>query len=91
MTVLESTEQIRGTYDNQECDFDRYNFIIRSPLSTKEISVVVDFLKDEITGDTIAYGEWYDLETSECIELLETLNLLDIKRDFTSIVKLNKE
>ena len=90
MTILESTEQIKGIYDNQKCDFDRYNFITRSALATKEISVVVDFANDEITGDKIAYGPWYEIETSECIELLETLNPCDIKRNFNNIIEINK-
>ena len=62
MIKLESTEQITGEYGNQIYDFDRYNFVSRSPLATKEISVVIDFAIDEITGDTIAYGSWYDIK-----------------------------
>lgn len=87
MTILESTEQIKGIYNNQKYDFDRYNFITRSPLATKEVSVIVDFTNNEISGDEIAYGSWYDIETIECIELLETLNPFDIKRDFNKIIK----
>ena len=91
MTILESTEQIKGIYDNQKHDFDRYNFITRSPLATKEISVVVDFANDEISGDKIAHGSWCDIEITECIELLETLKPCDIKRNFKSILKRNKD
>lgn len=91
MAKLESTEQIRGIYDNQKYDFDRYNFITCSPVATKEISVVVDFANDEISGDKIAYGSWFKIELIECIELLETLKPCDIKRDFKNILKRNKD
>lgn len=91
MLKLESTEQIQGVYENRKYDFDRYNFIARSPIATKEISVVVDFVNDEISGDTIAYGSWYDIEIIECIELLETLQPCDIKRDFKRIIEKNKK
>lgn len=91
MTILESNEQIQGVYDNREYDFDRYNFVTRSPLATKEFSIVVNFLNGEITGDVIAYGSWYDIETVECIELLETLKPSEIKRDFKSIIEKQKK
>ena len=87
---LESTEQINGVYDGEKYDFDRYNFVERSPFSTKEISVVVDFKNEEITGDKIAYGSWYEIETCGCVEFLETLKTTDIKRDFTSILDKHK-
>lgn len=90
MSILKSSEQIRGTYDNQKCDFDRYNFITQSPIATKEISVVVDFENGELTGDKIAHGSWFDIELVECIELLETLKPCEIKRDFKEILKSNQ-
>lgn len=87
MLKLESVEQIKGVYDNVETDWDRYNFEERSPVATKEYSVVVDFLTKEIRGDCIKYGSWHELEKEECLELL-TIMLIDNepKRDFVHII-----
>jgi hypothetical protein len=84
MIKFESSEQIKGTYENKEYDFDRYNFIKKKPFSTHETSIVVDFKGNKITGDTIAYGSWYDIELQECIEYLKTLQPNEIRRDFNS-------
>lgn len=83
MLKLESVEQIKGVYDNVEIDWDRYNFVGRSPVATKEYSVDVDFLNEEVKSDCIKYGSWYKLEKEECIEILK-LMLIDHepKRDF---------
>lgn len=86
MIKFDYSEQIKGTYENKKYDFDRYNFIKRTPLSTQEISIVVNFKGNEITGDTIAYGSWYDLELEECIDYLKTLQLSEIKRDFSGLL-----
>lgn len=86
MITFDSNEQIKGTYENKEYDFDRYNFIKRRPLSTHEISIVVDFKRNEITGDTVAYGSWYDLDLEECIDYLKTLQPSEIKRDFSDLL-----
>lgn len=88
MLKLESVEQIKGVYDNVEIDWDRYNFEGRSPVATKEYSVVVDFLTKEIRGDCIKYGSRYELEKEECLELL-TLMLIDHepRRDFMYIIQ----
>lgn len=87
MLKLESVEQIKGVYDNVEIDWDRYNFEGRSPVATKEYSVVIDFLNEEIKGDCIKYGSWYKLEKEECLEILK-LMLIDHepKRDFSHII-----
>lgn len=85
---LVDIEEIQGTYSGKKMDFDRYNIEKRSPYSTKEYSVHVDFLNEKISGDCIAYGEWFDIEIEECIELLDTM-LKDNKpkRDFTYILE----
>lgn len=87
MLKLESVEQIKGVYDNVNIDWDRYNFVGRSPLATQEYSIVVDFLNEEITGDCIKYGGWYDIEKEECVEILKSM-LIDNqpKRDFSHII-----
>ncbi|MED1107728.1 hypothetical protein [Bacillus paramycoides] len=86
MIKLESSEQIKGTYDNKEYDFDRYNFIIKPGFTEKEISIDVDFEGNKITGDIIAYGEWGNLELEECINYLKTLKPSEIKRDFNHLI-----
>lgn len=86
MIKLESSEQLKGTYENKKYDFDRYNFIKKRPISTHEISIVVDFKRNKITGDTVAYGSWYDLELEECIDYLKTLQPSEIKRDFKKLI-----
>lgn len=90
MIKLESVEKVKGTYDNEKIDWDRYNIEICSPFSTKEYSIVVDFLNEELTGDCIKYGGWYDLEKEECVELLEKVLETNCPlRNITTI--LNKE
>ncbi|EJR08204.1 MULTISPECIES: hypothetical protein [Bacillus cereus group] len=93
MIKFESSEQIKGIYDDKEYDFDRYNFIVRPAFTEKETSIVVNFKKSTITGDQIAFGSWYDIELDECIECLKTLQPNEIKRDFTHIIEkeINKE
>lgn len=71
MITLVTCEQIKGMHGNEPMDFDRYDIEIKSQLSTKEYSIVVDFLDDEITGECVAYGLWHDIEQNECIELLQ--------------------
>jgi len=71
MIYLVSNEQIKDIYNDKKIDFDRYNIEIKTSLSTKQFSVVVDFVNNEITGDCVAYGSWFDIGLDECIELLE--------------------
>lgn len=86
MVKLNNSEQIIGTYDNKHYDFDRYDFIKKTPLSTQEISVIVDFKNNELSGDKIAYGEWGNIETAECIDFLKTLTPDEILRDFSHLI-----
>ncbi|QWG92815.1 hypothetical protein [Bacillus mycoides] len=86
MITLKSSEQIKGTYDNKKYDFDRYDFIVKPAFTEKEISIVVDFEGNKITGDIIAYGEWGNLELEECINYLKTLQPSEIKRDFNHLI-----
>ncbi|EJS44929.1 hypothetical protein ICG_06117 [Bacillus cereus BAG1X1-3] len=86
MITLKYSEPVKGTYENKEYDFDRYDFIKKRPISTHETSVFVDFIGNKITGDTIAYGSWYDIELQECIEYLKTLQPSEILRDFNHLI-----
>ncbi|PFX43688.1 hypothetical protein COL24_05350 [Bacillus toyonensis] len=86
MITLKYSEPVKGIYENKEYDFDRYDFIKKRPISTHETSVIVDFIGNKITGDTIAYGSWYDIELQECIEYLKTLQPSEILRDFSHLI-----
>ena len=67
-------------YDYKEVDV--YRIDERRPMTTREISVMVDFEKGEITGDCIAYGEWYDLDIEECKEILKAIPKKERLRDY---------
>lgn len=59
-------------------------------MSTKEYSIVADFKNEEIIGDCIAYGTWFDIELEECFNFIEIVkkNSWNIKRDFSAILKI---
>lgn len=88
MIKLTSTDQIIGVHENQKLNFDRYDIEVGTSFSTKEYSIVVDFINEDITGECIAYGSWFDIEEVECLELLEII-LKDNKpkRVFSHITK----
>lgn len=75
--ILEGSETV-GT-------FDVYDFTKKTAMSTQDISVVVDFSEEEITGTKVAYGEWVDLELDEALEYLDQLKEDEILRDFSSV------
>jgi len=89
--TLKYNEQLIDNSENKEYDFDRYNFDTYSQIATKETSIVVDFINNEISGDRVAYGSWYDIEVDECIELLETLQPHEILRDFSDLINQYKK
>ena len=47
--------------NNKPQDFDLYEIEARSSLETRELSLVVDFINKEVSGDIVAFGSWYDL------------------------------
>jgi len=77
----------KETIKDVNLDFDRYIFEAKGLLSTKDISIVIDFKNKEIAGDIVAYGGWHDLELPECLTYLKLLDKEDIIRDFDSILK----
>lgn len=87
MIKFRSVETLKGNDINGVYDFDRYNFEVYTGFATKEYAVIVDFIENEVTGDCIAYGSWFDIEETECLFLLESLEKEDINRDFSSILK----
>ena len=71
LRVLKATvTQMKGINNNEKYDFDLYQIEARSPMSTKEISLTVDFIEKKISGDIIAFGDWYDLDKEPIIEIL---------------------
>ena len=78
---LVRTETLR----DETMDFDCYIFIDVSPLSSKDVSIVVDFKDNTIEGDVVAYGDWHDLEYDEIQKYVNVLEDEDILRDFQHI------
>ncbi|HCW8076475.1 TPA: hypothetical protein OYH96_002649 [Staphylococcus aureus] len=74
MLKVVSSENMDFFHAGKRIDFDRYNLEERTQVSTKQISIVVDFKNEEITGDIVAYGGWYDLSVDECIEYIKVVN-----------------
>ncbi|KST48904.1 hypothetical protein [Enterococcus durans] len=72
LRVLKATAtEMKGVDNNKNYDFDLYHIEARSPISTREISLYIDFIDKEVSGDIIAFGSWYDLETESVIEVLK--------------------
>lgn len=71
LRVLKATvTEMKGINNNEKYDFDLYQIEARSPMSTKEISLTVDFIEKKISGDIITFGDWYDLDKEPIIEIL---------------------
>lgn len=62
-----------GKIDKVPFNMDNYLVEIKTAMSTKEFSVQVDFLNNEITGDTVQFGEWYELELEQCLVILSII------------------
>ncbi|WP_142977074.1 hypothetical protein [Enterococcus gallinarum] len=74
LRVIRATAtEMKGVDNNKNYDFDLYQIEARSPISTREISLYIDFIDKEVSGDIIAFGSWYDLETESVIEVLKQL------------------
>lgn len=67
-------EVVKGVYDGKAVDFDRYNIVGRTPMSTQEFSIQIDHIGKEITGDCIRYGSWGNLYNDEIEEMLVIIN-----------------
>lgn len=74
MKKIVVSEKIQAFVDGQQVDLDRYQFEEQSGLSTKEVSVVIDFENEEIAGDCIAYGGWFELSVDECLEYIQSID-----------------
>lgn len=67
-------------------EIDVYRVEKKRALSTQEMSVVVDFENNKITGDCIAYGEWGTLELEECKEILMAIPEIERLRKFEDVL-----
>ena len=73
MKKIVASQNIQPFVDGQKVDLDRYDFEEQSALSTKDVSVVIDFENEEITGDCIAYGGWFELSVDKCLEYIQSI------------------
>lgn len=80
--IVNDVQQMQTEGLNQ----DLYLLEEKRAMSTLEISIYVDFADSEIRGDVIAYGNWEDLSTEECIEYLQAVPFEKRVRDFESLL-----
>lgn len=80
--IVNDVQQMQTEGLNQ----DLYLLEEKRAMSTLEISIYVDFADSEIRGDVIAYGNWEDLSTEECIEYLQAVPVEKRVRDFESLL-----
>lgn len=71
--IRAKSTKMKGIDNNKPYDFDLYEIEARSPLATRELSLIVDFINKEVSGDIVAFGSWYDLDQSTVIDLLRQL------------------
>ncbi|MCE3415953.1 hypothetical protein ABUR93_15000, partial [Staphylococcus aureus] len=58
--IRAKSTKMKGIDNNKPYDFDLYEIEARSPLATRELSLIVDFINKEVSGDIVAFGSWYD-------------------------------
>lgn len=74
LKVIKATvTEMRGINNHQKYDFDLYQIEVRSPMSTREITLTVDFIEKKVSGDIIAFGDWHDLDIESVNEILKQL------------------
>ena len=74
LKVIKATvTEIRGINNHQKYDFDLYQIEARSPMSTREITLTVDFIEKKVSGDIIAFGDWYELDKETVIEIIKQI------------------
>lgn len=71
--IRAKSTKMKGIDNNKPYDFDLYEIEARSPLATRELSLIVDFINKEVSGDIVTFGSWYDLDQSTVIDLLRQL------------------
>ncbi|SOC45086.1 hypothetical protein [Salinicoccus kekensis] len=73
MIEVISREKIQTVFEGEEIDYDIYIMEEKTPFSTKEVTIIVDFKKEELTGDCIAYGGFYDISIDECLSYIKEI------------------
>ena len=66
--------------------FDVYRVDVKQLLTTREITIMIDFEHGEIAGDCIAFGEWYDLSIEDCKEILKAIPIEKRLRNFENLL-----
>ena len=72
------------TYSHKQ--FDVYRVDVKQLLTTKEITIMIDFEYGEIAGDCIAFGGWYDLSINECKGILKAIPIEKRLRNFGNLL-----
>ena len=87
MFKVVSSNKMQFEQNGKSFDYDIYELEYQTQISTKQITIVVDFKNEEITGDIVAHGSWYNLTLEECLDYIE---LIDKPiRNFDQIIEKN--
>lgn len=87
MFKVVSSNKMQFEQNGKSFDYDIYELEYQTQISTKQITIVVDFKNEEITGDIVAHGSWYNLTLEECLDYIE---LIDKPiRNFDEIIEKN--
>ena len=68
-------QMMKGINNNERYNFDLYELELKTLLVNQEISITVDFIKQEIEGNVVKFGGWYDLEKEEILSILNQIKL----------------
>lgn len=68
-------QMMKGINNNERYNFDLYELELKTLLVNQEISITVDFINQEIEGNVVKFGGWYDLEKEEILSILNQIKL----------------
>lgn len=68
-------QMMKGINNNEKYNFDLYELELKTLLVNQEISITVDFINQEIEGNIVKFGGWYDLEKEEIMSILNQIKL----------------
>lgn len=74
MFKVVSSNKMQFEQNGKSFDYDIYELEYQTQISTKQITIVVDFKNEEITGDIVAHGSWYNLTLEECLDYIELID-----------------
>lgn len=66
-------QMMKGINNNERYNFDLYELELKTLLVNQEISITVDFINQEIEGNVVKFGGWYDLEKEEIMSILNQI------------------